>query len=684
MSWTGLEFSPLVPWPFIIGLLLVAFMIFIVAMIGRARASVARLVFILLGLIVLANPVLLQEQRQMLPDEIIVILDRSASQGLGERLSESNAMLDHIRAELEGRNDINLRVVEVGGEDARETLLLGPLSQAIADVPTERLSSVMIISDGLTHDDPAQFGVAGSNAPIHLLMTGSRDMVDRRLIIDQSPAYAIVGRPVEFTVRVVDNPDGPGNPNSTARLRVRQDGVVVYDQDIPVGLSHSITITPSKRGEALIDMEIAALAGESVLTNNRAVSRLNAVRDRMRVLLVSGTPHAGERVWRSVLKADPAVDLIHFTILRLPSSRDNTPVQDLALIPFPTEELFAEQLHRFDLVIFDRYTLRGVLLMQYLQNLADYVQDGGAILVASGPEMAARFNLYATPLGQVLPSAPTGRVIDAPYRPALTAIGARHPITSVLARDAADWGRWFRMIETTSVAGHVLMEGADHLPLLTTARMGKGRVAQLTSDQIWMWARGVDGGGPHRELLRRIVHWLMKEPDLEEESLRATADGLEVAITRTSLENGGGEITVTAPDGSATSLGLVEESEGRASASYSAAAPGLYSISDGELSLLVPAGDLDAPEWQDIIPDASRLAPLAKASGGGTYWLDDGLPRLNRVAAGARTEGRNWLGLPEKNSFRTVSLNQDMLIPPLLAALLLLGGLLGLWWRESR
>ena len=154
------------------------------------------------------------------------------------------------------------------------------------------------------------------------------------------------------------------------------------------------------------------------------------MRDRLRVLLVSGEPHAGERTWRNLLKSDAAVDLIHFTILRPPDKFDGVPVDELSLIAFPTQELFMERIDDFDLIIFDRYSVRGILPPEYYMNIAQYVEDGGAILVSAGPEMASVESLNLSPLGPILPARPTGRVIDQPFTPRLTADGRRHPVTA--------------------------------------------------------------------------------------------------------------------------------------------------------------------------------------------------------------------------------------------------------------
>ena len=266
------------------------------------------------------------------------------------------------------------------------------------------------------------------------------------------------------------------------------------------------------------------MPGEITDQNNRAIAVIEGIRDRLRVLLVSGEPHPGERTWRNLLKSDPSVDLVHFTILRPPEKQDGTPIKELSLIAFPTRELFVEKLDQFDLIIFDRYNRQGVLPQLYLANVADYVEKGGAVLLAAGPDFASPAGLYYTPLGGILSTAPTGNMLEGAFKPQVTGIGERHPVTRGLPgwkKDNPDWGRWFRLVDTEVSGDETVMSGLQDKPLLVLSRKGEGRVATLLSDHGWLWARGFEGGGPQTEMLRRMAHWLMKEPDLEEEALTA-------------------------------------------------------------------------------------------------------------------------------------------------------------------
>ena len=316
---------------------------------------------------------------------------------------------------------------------------------------------------------------------------------------------------------------------------------------VPVGRDVTLSIPIDHGGPNVLEIEVEAGPQELTLANNRAAIVVNGVRDRLRVLLVSGEPHAGERVWRNILKSDPSVDLVHFTILRPPEKQDGTPIRELSLIAFPIRELFDVKLDEFDLIIFDRYSQRGIIPQAYIDNVVRYVRRGGALLEAAGPTFGTPMTLFRTPLGEILPTEPTGDVREQGFRPQLTALGRRHPVTADLPGagkpgEAPSWGRWFRQVEGRRHSGTAIMSGENGGPLLVLDRVGNGRIAQLLSDQMWLWARGFEGGGPQAELLRRLAYWLMKEPDLEENDLRAVDRGRpaqgDKAVARTRRQPG--------------------------------------------------------------------------------------------------------------------------------------------------
>ena len=695
-AFTNLAFAPLVPWQAIAALAALALLLVGFGLVRRARGTALRALLLAVLLLALANPSLVEEQRRLQRDVAVVVLDESASQTIGDRAGQAEAALEQVRARLERLPDLDLRVVRAGAErlgtaavSAHEdgTRLFHAVEEALADVPQARHAGTILITDGQVHDVPATVGEGAS--PVHALLTGRKGEGDRRLAVTQAPAYGIVGSEVEVKLRVDDLPAAGGGLES-ARITVNRDGRPMRSASVFVGREETVRVPIDHAGATILEIEAEAGPRELTMINNRAVVVINGVRDRLRVLLVSGQPHAGERVWRNLLKSDPAVDLVHFTILRPPEKQDSTPIRELSLIAFPIRELFETKLYEFDLVVFDHYSRRGVIPQLYLGNIARYVQEGGALLEAVGPGFADPYaTLSRTPLGQVLPSEPTGGVHEGGFRPAVTEQGRRHPVTASLAerqsRSDAPWGRWFRHVDADIRAGATLMTGAEGRPLLLLDRVGEGRVGQLLSDHIWLWARGYEGGGPHGELLRRLAHWLMKEPDLEENALSAEVHGDQLLIERRALEGGPGSVSVTMPDGSSRAVDLHDDGGGRSTASLAIAAPGLYRVSDGTRTALAAAGPPNPVEFADVRATTERLEPVAEATGGGLVWLSEsGVPDLRRVRPGASSAGRGWLGLRANQDYVVTGVKEIPLLPPL-AVLLLAGAfLVGAWRREAR
>ena len=697
---TGLDFVPLLPTGFIFAGALIGLVMVAIAAVRRGKGWVLRA--LVLGVLVLAllNPRVVREERTPETDVAVVVVDRSLSQSVGSRATQTDATVDRVRSALAGHDGLEPRLVEVGPDRAAGgrggTLLVAALERALGEIPARRLAGAVLITDGQIHDVPAT-GERSYPAPVHVLLTGERDEADRRIVVERSPGYGIVGHDVSLVYRIEDREDEAGVNSRVAPARVvlRRDDGAEESRLAPVGKRVTASFTLEHAGATLVELEVEAVDGELSTINNRALVSINGVRDRLRVLLVSGQPHAGERTWRNLLKSDPSVDLVHFTILRPPEKDDFTPLRELALIAFPVQELFEEKLGEFDLIVFDRYVVRDVLPPSYLRNIGDYVTGGGAVLLAVGPEFAGVRSLFRTPLGTIMPAVPTGEVLELGFRPGLTAAGKRHPVTAALP-DAGvggedegkpEWGRWFRQVDARTRSGSVVMEGVDGRPLLLLDRVGKGRIALLMSDHMWLWARGFEGGGPQAELLRRLAHWLMKEPELEEDRLSARVNGTQLAIERRSLTGDFPEIRVTDPSGRERTVSLVSSTPaetGLAKAVLPIDEPGLYRISDGVRTVLAAAGALNPLEFKDLRATATVLTPLAEATGGGVHWIVDGVPEVRRVQRGRDTAGSGWIGFRQNHAFVVSGVSQVSLLPGLLLVAVLLAMLMGAWWRESR
>ena len=652
-----------------------------------ARGSWARALALAALILAIANPLIVKQTREELPDVAVIVVDHSQSMGIGTRDSDANKAVAAIKKTLAGEKNLEVRVATVTtrstGEDIG-TQAFAALSAALADVPPGRVAGAIMVTDGEVHDAPAKLN---SGAPLQALIVGRRGERDRKLTIVDEARYAIVGQSAQIIVRVDDL--GGGESGET-RVNLRIDGADAGARAVQLGRNTPIEVPITHEGESVVEMEAASGPFELTLQNNRAVVAINGVRDRLRVLLVSGEPHAGERVWRNLLKGDPSVDLVHFTILRPPEKSFVTPLNESSLIAFPTRELFEEKLGKFDLVIFDRFSENSnVLPIGYFQNIAAYVYDGGALLVTAGPEFSGPLSIYSTPLAAVLPGQPTGDIAARGFKPMVTADGLAHPVTRDLPGANTDkappsWGRWFRLIGAARITGETVMSGPDNKPLLLLDRVGKGRVAELLSDQGWLWARGFEGGGPEAELLRRLAHWLMKEPELEEEKLIASIAGGDIAVERRTMAPIPPQVTVTDPSGETSTIALTKAEAGIWRGTAKADALGLYRVTDGKLSAVAAAGPLNPKEVSDMRATDAILAPVAAQSGGSVHWLEDGLPSVRRVDKGDTASGSDWIGLTANHATRVTSIEETPLLPEWLALLLLLGTLMLAWRLEGR
>ena len=697
ITFSRISFDPALPWWLLAAVALAALILLAVAFWRRSGGTTWRLLALGAALLALANPSLVREQRNPIPDVALVVVDQSISQRIAGRQERTEAALRRIEEKLSGRPDLELRIVRAGEGFGGDQLLpdgthlFGAIRRTLRDVPSRRVAGTIIISDGQVHDPPEPSAGEELGGPVHLLLSGQRGERDRRLVVVKAPSYGIVGEILNLSLRVEDSEGKAGGGNSVerTRLRLRRDGGPTDTRQLPIGVTRGFPFRLSHGGATVLELEIDPGPDELTLKNNRAVLIINGVRERLRVLLVSGEPHAGERTWRNILKSDPSVDLVHFTILRPPHKQDGTPINELSLIAFPTRELFQDRLDDFDLIIFDRYRRRGVLPDIYLQNVADYVRRGGAVLTAVGPDFATPLSLSRTALGTILPSRPTGTVREIGFRPLPTDKGRRHPVTASLKgigdkTTAPAWGRWFRQIDVTSTRGDVLLRGAAQQPLLITDRVEHGRVAQLLSDHAWLWTRGFEGGGPQAQLLRRIAHWLMQEPDLEEEDLRARANGNQLLIQRRSLTPDSGAVQVTTPSGEVRSVTLKDNGRGVEAGALVVAEPGLYRLQDGAHQAIAAAGDINPLEYADMRTSPAPLQPLLRQSGGGAFWLADGMPDIRRVKPGRISRGHGWLGLRASGEYTVSGVEQTPLLPALLVLILFLGLTMLAWQREGR
>jgi hypothetical protein len=684
----GIAFTPLVP-TMVLWLALAAIaVIATLLLLGRSRGAAVRVAALALILLAIANPSFTREDREPLSSVAVVVVDKSPSQNFGDRTKQTEQAREALIDQLKKIKGLEVRVVEAGQADGETdgTHLFGALNSTLSDVPVDRVAGAFMITDGRVHDIPANAAALGFQAPVHALITGHKDERDRRIAISAAPRFGIVGQTQTITYRL----DDQGVSGDHARVVVRRDGETINERTVASGQTVNVDIDIKHAGPNIVEIEASPLDNELTLVNNRAVVAIDGVRDKLRVLLVSGEPHSGERTWRNLLKSDPSVDLVHFTILRPPEKQDGTPINELSLIAFPTRELFQQKINEFQLIIFDRYARQGVLPIAYFDNIARYVRNGGAVLVSAGPDYASTTSIWRTPLDSVLPAEPVG-VTEKPFYAHLSDAGKRHPVTRGLEGSASEpphWSRFFRTVDTRNASTPPVMTGADGKPLLLLARYGEGRVALLLSDQIWLWARGYEGGGPHLDLLRRTSHWLMKQPDLDEEALRLQVHGKDLVVQRQTMADAVAPVTVTSPSGATRELTLTAGDPGTWSATMPAGELGLWQATDGTLKALINVGPTNPKEFSEVTSTPEMVKPLVQATGGDAQRVAEDssieLPRIVPVHSSSVFHGDGWMGVRMRDASVVKGVGVLPMFAGLIGLLLLLGAFAATWLREGR
>lgn len=692
----AISFAPLIPLFFLGICAIFIAIICAIAFLSKQRGVILRTAAFSLILLALANPIFTDEEREPVQNIVSVIVDKSQSQATENREEQTDQTLALLEEQLAKYKNIDVRVREVEHDksDNPATNLFSALSNEISDIPANRLAGSILITDGQVHDIPENLEQIGINSPIHSLITGDEDKLDIRVEITKAPRFGLVGEYQELIYQVFIDGNREGYGRSDIEVKLKLNGEFISTEIAPIGSETSAFVEIPRRGENLIELSVTPIEGEVSEINNKAVIQTEGIRQNLRVLLISGAPHSGERAWRDLLKSDTSIDLVHFTILRPPDRSDGTPIDELSLIAFPTRELFLEKIDEFDLIILDRYQRLGVLSILYYDNIARYVEDGGALLIAAGPEFSGIQSIATTPLATVLPALPTGRTNKIGYYPRISTEGAKHPVSRDLPGSAAEppnWGRWFRSIEVDGVDGDNILNGPNQSPLLVLNRVDQGRVAMLLSDHSWLWSRGFEGGGPHISLYRRIAHWLMGEPALEEEAIFATSNGENIQITRQTMADNIQPLELVSPSGERGEIILEQTSPGRFELDFDTQEAGLYQIIDGDLSTLVHVGAVDAPEFKQVISTVEKLQPIATQSKGIVKRVsNDGAIELPQIVPVRQLP--NSLSTANSNRMLLRTSNETVLVG--VTQYPLLGGLLGLaillimmsltWYREGR
>ena len=676
----SLNFYPLININFLIALMILSLIVIFIGFKLKAPGNIFRAMLLFLIILSISNPTIISENRENIPDTVAVVLDLSPSQDINNRKDIAQKTYNNIKNELEKINNLDVRLKTINGE--RGSKIFEPLNSMIGDVPEERLAGAIIITDGQISDAPTLVDNFNFKSPINVLLTGNKEEKDRRLIIESSPRFGIVGEEINIDIKVEDI--SASNPNALVSINMNDE--IEQSRSIPIGEIVTITMPLERAGITSLNIEVEAGKEELTLQNNKAVVEINAIRERLKVMLVSGEPNMGLRSWRNLLNSDPSVDLIHFTILRPPNKQDLTPVGELSLIPFPSRELFQANLNDFDLIIFDQYHLRGILPQFYLKNVVEYVVNGGALLDASGPSYAGPYSLSLSPLQNILPTEPTGDVVLQEFIPIMTDYGERHPVTADLKDNTSNnWGPWYRMVEGITIAGDVLLEGPEARPLLVLNRVGQGRVAQILSDQSWVWTKPGSNKGPQADLLRRLVHWLMKEPELEENELSARMDNNTILITKNSLILDNKPIISISPDNTKTEIILEDIGKGKQIGKILSPQEGTWKFSSGNSKISLIVGNSNSSEYLDVRTTDNIVEPIVEFTSGSINWVNnENLPKIRHLPKSKLNENNNHIKLVKNEKYFVKSLQQSSLTPWYLVLMLSLILLFLSWYRETK
>ena len=692
----AISFAPLIPLFLLVICAIFVAIICAIAFLSKQRGAILRTTAFALVLLALANPIFTDEEREPVQNIVSVIVDKSQSQSAEnreEQTEQTRALLEEQLAKYKNI-DVRVREVEHDKSDNPATNLFSALSNEISDIPANRLAGSILITDGQVHDIPENLEQMGINSPIHSLITGVDEKLDIRVEITKAPRFGLVGEYQELIYQVFIDGNREGYAGSEIEVELKLNGEFISTEIAPIGSETSAFVEIPRRGENLIELSVTPIEDEVSEINNKAVIQTEGIRQNLRVLLISGAPHSGERAWRDLLKSDTSIDLVHFTILRPPDRSDGTPIDELSLIAFPTRELFLEKIDELDLIILDRYQRLGVLSILYYDNIARYVEDGGALLIAAGPEFSGIQSIASSPLATVLPALPTGRTNKIGYYPRISTEGAKHPVSRDLpgsATEPPNWGRWFRSIEVDGIEGDNILNGPNQSPLLVLNRVDQGRVAMLLSDHSWLWSRGFEGGGPHISLYRRIAHWLMGEPALEEEAIFASSNGENIQITRQTMADNIQPLELISPSGERGEIILEQTSPGRFELELDTQEAGLYQIIDGDLSTLMHVGAVDAPEFNQVISTVEKLQPIATQSKGivkrvannGAIELPQIVP-VRQLPNSLSTANSNRMLLRTSNETVLVGVTQYPLLGGLLGLAILLMIMSLTWYREGR
>ena len=492
------------------------------------------------------NPFLWARKEQKVTQSLAILLDTSQSMNLpgapgrGSRLDEAKgALLDGPMPLLKSLTErFNIKLFGLG-ESLRslETENLGNLKaggkEGDLTEATEKLagkhSMVVLLSDGnlkWKSDFSRRLPVVA--VPIGD-PKGYQDILIKAI---QAPAMAFRGRKVVIDVTV----KGYGYKGLTIPVHLKEGRKLITAKNISFNentaeITIHLSFTPEELGSHHLSIGVSPQFGESLTSNNTVSFSLKVMKDKIRILMISGCPSLSYRFMRMAFKNDPSIDLLSFVVLRTPSDIMNVPLQEQSLIPLPIETLFAKELKSFDLLIFDNLPSHLYLKLTYFESIREFVRGGGSFAMIGGPFFSDEGRYIGSPIEEILPVRQFGREDyrrDASWRVRLSRAGKDHPITRLSPDEAYNLDLWEEMPPLDGInllvaknSGTILLEGGDGnlQPILTVGQYGSGRVLVLATDYSWKWYMGMVAKGkdnwPYLRLVERMVRWLTKDPSLD-------------------------------------------------------------------------------------------------------------------------------------------------------------------------
>ena len=500
-------------------------------------------------------------------NHVVVLVDESGSMALSDegggptraqRAAELVRRSGATFAEWNRRHRVSFASFSQGLVARSEEALSQPLSpggdatrlrDALGDIARRTqgsdLAGIVIVSDGVAtgafaggaEDGDSQRFLGGLEAPVHTVWAGRPGLRDRAIAGLGADEFAFARTVVKIGVRVRSS----GFEKRSIPVTLTQAGKLVATGQVTVGgdtpEAHvEIAFSPARVGKFVYEVSVPEAPEEHVTENNRRAFVLRVIRDKVRVLQVAGRPSWDERWVRSFLEADPNVDLVSFFILRTPEDLQPVPSSEMSLIPFPTEELFEDELGSFDVILLQNFEYGPYGIAPYLDNIRRFVAEGGSLAMIGGDLSFSSGGYWGTPVGQILPVLLSPRSVGDDqlistemFSPRLTDEGAHHPVTQLdfdPRRSQALWDSLPRL------EGMNLVEGAHpdatvlavhprlKKPLLAVGEHLEGRTLALTTDSLWRWGFVAAGEPGHdaaafSTLWRNMLRWLIRDPDLE-------------------------------------------------------------------------------------------------------------------------------------------------------------------------